>query len=107
MDEGEVTGLAVNTLYQLLWTLPRWDVLVSKHMARHETPVWSAAALLLAFGALFHVHRSVNEEHSYVGNFSSFLCCGTACLQVRINLYYVYIFWQAVLHALWDNPARP
>lgn len=55
----ELAGLAANTLYQLLWTLPQWDILVSKHMARHDTPVWYAAALLLAFGALFHLHRSV------------------------------------------------
>ena len=54
---GELVGLGTNTLYQLLWTLPQWDVLVSKHMVRHDTSVWYAAALLLAFGTLFHLHR--------------------------------------------------
>ncbi|DBB02712.1 hypothetical protein WJX82_008967 [Trebouxia sp. C0006] len=52
-------GLGLNTLYQLMWTLPQWDSLVTKHMASHNTSMWHAVALLLAFGALFHVHSYV------------------------------------------------
>jgi hypothetical protein len=43
-----------------MWTLPQWDSLVTKHMASHNTSMWHAVALLLAFGALFHVHRCTN-----------------------------------------------
>jgi len=35
-----------------MWTLPQWDSLVTKHMASHNTSMWHAVALLLAFGAL-------------------------------------------------------
>ena len=53
----DIVGLGLNTMYQLMWTLPQWDGLVVNHMAKHDTPGWYAAALLLAFGAIFHVHR--------------------------------------------------
>ena len=52
-------GLGLNTLYQMMWTLPQWNSLVTKHMARNETSVWHAAVLLLAFGAIYHIHRCV------------------------------------------------
>lgn len=55
----DLVGLGLNTMYQLVWTLPHWDGLVVKHMAKHDTPVWYAAALLLAFGAIFHIHRYI------------------------------------------------
>lgn len=75
---GEFAGLGTNTLYQLLWTLPQWDALVTKHMARHDTTVWYAVALLLAFGALFHLHRSVQEAMMV----AFCLCCAALCCAV-------------------------
>ena len=80
---GEFAGLGTNTLYQLLWTLPQWDALVTKHMARHDTTVWYAAALLLAFGALFHLHRSVQEAMMV----AFCLCCAALRCAVLCCVY--------------------
>lgn len=90
---GELAGLGTNTLYQLLWTLPRWDILVTKHMARHDTPMWYAAALLLAFGALYHLHRSVSQS----GNQQALLnvaACVLLCCAVH-----TFVAWHTCLQA--------
>ena len=71
-------------MYQLMWTLPQWDSLVTKHMAKHDTSVWYAAILLLAFGATFHVHRCgeiygvVWQLESTVGH--TLLCAKYVCV---------------------------
>ena len=67
------TGLGLNTLYQLMWTLPQWNTLVASHMAKHNTSPVFAVSLLLAFGALFHVHRCTP------GTLESSTVAGTVC----------------------------
>ena len=50
-------GLACNTLFQVLYTVPRWQALVTEHLHGSGTPAWYAVALLLSFGAYYNVHK--------------------------------------------------
>jgi hypothetical protein len=49
-------GLAMNTAYQALHTVPRWDSLVAAHMRLNSVSTLHAVASLAAFGAVFNVH---------------------------------------------------
>eukprot|EP00891_Asterochloris_glomerata_P005339 jgi/Astpho2/5339/Aster-x0676 len=52
-------GLACNTLFQAMYTLPRWQALVTEHLQHSGTPAWYAVALLLSFGAYYNVHNYI------------------------------------------------
>ncbi|KAK9815935.1 hypothetical protein WJX72_012252 [[Myrmecia] bisecta] len=49
-------GFGANTLYQLCYTLPRWQPLISQPMVASGTSGWHAFALLCAFSLVYNVH---------------------------------------------------